>query len=265
MTQEDFTRHCSTNTERWYHSYYFDNGYEVRGDYDIGSDIQDYGFPKSMNGMKVLDIGTAAGWFAFYFEQQGAEVTAIDARGRDDYDLYGKFEYPTPESSGRKPDRFDESGRPVYYNPVSHAFWRMRDALQSKLLFRNLRVSEISKETLDGAEFDLVFMGAILAHLRDPIGSLAAVRKICRGHIIASTAIMQEHIDVPGQFLPYIEQENDIWWLPDKSCFEKWFVAAGFDNVDVSRQVTLRPDQPRYENGKVANRSRVLTIGSASV
>ncbi len=49
----------------WYHSYYFDNGFRVRGDYDIGADVANYGFPESMEGMRVLDIGTGAGWFGF--------------------------------------------------------------------------------------------------------------------------------------------------------------------------------------------------------
>jgi 2-polyprenyl-3-methyl-5-hydroxy-6-metoxy-1,4-benzoquinol methylase len=264
MTREKFAEHCAS-TERWYHSYYFDNGYEVGGDYNIGADIEDYGFPKLMRNMRVLDVGAGAGWFAFYFEQLGAEVTAIDARGREDYDVYGKFAYPIPESSGRSPDRFDESGRPVYYNPVSGAFWKMKDALQSKVDFRNLRVYEISKETLDGGDFDLVFMGAILAHLRDPIGALAAVRSICRGQVITTTAIMNEHTSIPGQFLPYIEDENDIWWLPDESCFQKWFTAAGFRDVDVRRQVALRSDRPRYKDGKVDNPTRTLRIGTARV
>jgi hypothetical protein len=34
--------------------------------------------------LRVLDVGTASGWFAFYFEQQGADVTAVDVRSDDD-------------------------------------------------------------------------------------------------------------------------------------------------------------------------------------
>ena len=42
-----------------------------------------------MTTMSVLDIGTGSGWFATYFEQRGAQVTTIDARGYSDFDVYG--------------------------------------------------------------------------------------------------------------------------------------------------------------------------------
>ena len=79
VTAEEFEEKCR-EIPWWYHSYYFDNGLSVRGDYDIGADVASYGFPESMEGLRVLDIGTGAGWFAFYFEQLGAEVVTVDAR-----------------------------------------------------------------------------------------------------------------------------------------------------------------------------------------
>src|SRR5512144_1783849 len=89
-TRQDFDQACRAQ-ETWYHSYYFDNGFEKPGDWNIGKDIGGYGFPPNMSGMRVLDIGTGGGWFAFYFEQAGAEVTTIDARGYCDFDVYGRF------------------------------------------------------------------------------------------------------------------------------------------------------------------------------
>src|SRR5437667_9151517 len=90
LTDAQFKEKCAQQ-EPWYHSYYFDNGYEVRRDYNIGADILDYGFPNSMAGMKVLDLGTGGGWFAFYFEQLGAEVVTVDAHGYCDFDVYGRY------------------------------------------------------------------------------------------------------------------------------------------------------------------------------
>lgn len=64
----------------WHHSYYFDNGFTQRGDYDIGRDVADYRFPQNLEGMSVLDVGTGSGSFATFFEQSGAHVTTTDAR-----------------------------------------------------------------------------------------------------------------------------------------------------------------------------------------
>jgi hypothetical protein len=134
----EFDSICST-VGWWYHSYYFDNGLSVRGDYDIGADIEDYGFPEDMGGMEVLDIGAGAGWFAHYFAECGA-VTTFDARGYADYDVFGRSSYPShevPEAVApdvdvfarggaqpgsadlheRPPDRVGKDGEPIYFSP----------------------------------------------------------------------------------------------------------------------------------------------------
>src|SRR5437879_1860889 len=91
--QAEFTARCAEH-DFWYHTFRFDNGFMQRGDYDIGYDVADYGFPPDMRGMSVLDVGTGSGWFATYFEQAGAEVTTVDARGYCDFDVFGRATYP---------------------------------------------------------------------------------------------------------------------------------------------------------------------------
>lgn len=125
----------------WYHSY-FDNDFEERGLYNIGVDIADYGFPTDMSGLRVLDIGTGAGWYAFYFEQLGAEVTAVDIRGFCDLDIFGRWEYPSVESEKSHPDRRGPDGGPIYHSPVSAPFWVVRELLGSSIEFVNARTYE---------------------------------------------------------------------------------------------------------------------------
>ena len=159
-------------------SYYFDNGFTQRGDYDIGRDIRGYGFPEDMSGMSVLDIGTGAGWFATYFEQHGATVTTVDARGYCDFDVFGRAEYPDVTAEKAAPDRLLPDGSPIYYSPVSQGFWIMKDILGLKAEYVNSRVYDVGQK-LKGRKFDLIFMGAVLMHLRDPIGALMALRPLC--------------------------------------------------------------------------------------
>jgi len=205
----------------WYHSFYFDNGTFIRGDYDIGADVADYGFPQSMEGLRVLDIGTGAGWFAFYFEQLGAEVVTVDARGYCDFDVYGRPGYAPIEMEGRAPDRLAEDGTVIYFGPVSRGFWIMKDLLQSSVHFLNARAYDINPALFGGKKFDLVFLGAILCHLRDPIGALIAASSVCRQRVIASTPVVlgEGEADVlPRQYLPYTLMRPALsigFWLQD--------------------------------------------------
>jgi SAM-dependent methyltransferase len=262
---EDEFRKRSSELDWWYHSYYFDNGFAVRGEYDIGLDIASYGFPASMEGMRVLDVGTGAGWFAHYFEQKGAIVTTVDARGYCDFDMYGRYENPAVQAGGRQPDRTDEAGNPIYDSPVSRGFWIMKDILKSRIRFRNARIYDLSPELFGGEKFDLVFLGAILCHVRDPIGALMAARKVCRSKVMASvpTVIGEPASEtMPRQYLPYTDVDNISWWLPNEACLRHWFLAAGFANVDVGRQIRLTADKLHLtETGRPSNGDQILRVG----
>lgn len=242
-SQAEFDAACLRYSP-WYHSFYFDNGYSIKGDYNIGLDIESYGFPSDMSGLKVLDIGTGAGWFSFYFEQAGAQVTTVDARGYSDFDVYGRYYYPSIGVEKPTPDLWDEGGQPIYNSPVSKAFWVMRELLDSKVKFVNARVYEICPELFDNQKFDLVFMGALLLHLRDPIGALMAARSVCSGQLLATTRTMPEHDDNPFPFmdLPFTSIDKISWWRPNKACFKHWFLAAGFSSADVEDLVSMTGD-----------------------
>jgi SAM-dependent methyltransferase len=263
LTQQEFIQRCS-QISFWYHSFYFDNGFEVRGDYNIGADIQDYGFPESMQGMKVLDIGTGSGWFAFYFERLGAEVVTVDVRGYCDLDVYGRYEYPPVSAGGRQPERFVD-GEPIYDSRVSGGFWVVKEILGSQVRFKNARAYDINPALFGGEKFDLVFMGALLLHLRDPIGALMAARSVCKGQVIVTTPVTPDEPGpgMPCQYLPYTSLDKISWWLPNESCFRHWFWAAGFQEVDIDRQVTLRCDVEHIENGRVVNPDQILRVGVA--
>jgi hypothetical protein len=144
----------------------------------------------------------------------------------------------------------------------------MKDILQSSVQFWNSRAYDISPALFGGQKFDLVFLGAILCHLRDPIGALMAARNVCRHRVIASTPIVLGETEpdiLPRQYLPYTNADKISWWLPNEACFKHWFLAAGFTGVDVSRQATLRADLHRSEDGKPANGDQIIRIGSAFV
>ena len=176
------------NGIRFYHSFEFENGAYIPGDWNITVDLKDYKFPKSMKGMKVLDIGPASGWFSFYFESLGADVTVVETRGYQDFDVYGVWSYSDPEKIKSKEDKILADGKKIYLGPVSESFWAVHEVLNSNVKWVNGRVYEVSPELFDGEAFDFVFMGSLLPHLRDPIGALRAARSVCKDTLYATAS-----------------------------------------------------------------------------
>lgn len=247
----EFRLACAAH-DYWYHSFYFDNGYEQRGDYDIGLGVEEYGFPADMRGMRVLDVGTGSGWFAAYFEQRGASVTTVDVRGYCDFDVYGRAGFGEPGEGGRAPDVVLPDGRTVFHSPVSGGFWVMKRLLGLEAEFVNARIYDVRPELFGGRTFDLVFVGSLLMHVRDPIGALMSVRSVCGGTVIANTLRIEGGGDsgsVPYQILLASPEASINWWAPSRACVLKWFEGAGFSRADVAGTVTLTPDSPWADEG----------------
>jgi SAM-dependent methyltransferase len=250
-----FTGTCDEATFRarcgeqdyWYHSFYFDNGFAQRGEYDIGRDVASYGFPKNMQGMSVLDVGTASGWFATYFEQLGAEVTAVDVRGYCDWDIFGRPGYADVSTEKPVPDRILPEGRAIYYGPASKGFWIMKDLLGLKADYVNARIYDLTPQLFGGKTFDLVFAGAVLMHLRDPIGALMALRSVCRGRLIANS-IKAEWADEQTPMMQLISSEKDpsSWWVPNRACLAQWLKGAGFSRFEI-REQSYTTDSPFFD------------------
>jgi SAM-dependent methyltransferase len=245
-SREAFEATCRQH-DCWYHSFYFDNGFAQRGDYDIGRDIAGYGLPEDLRGWTVLDVGTGSGWFAVYFEQRGADVTTVDVRGHCDFDLYGRDRNPPIESEKDAPDRILPDGKPVYYSPFSKGYWLMKEMLGLKSEYVNARAYDICPELFGGRRFDLVFMGSILMHLRDPIGALMAAHTVCDRQLIATSYVepSRPH-DAPSMTMFPGKVGNVGWWKPNQQCLKQWLHAAGFTRVELEPGVRLTADVPYY-------------------
>jgi len=247
----------------FYHAFDLSNGLHIPGDWDISRDIASYRLP-DLRGRRVLDIGPASGWFSFYFESLGADVTVVETRGYGDFDVYGESHYTG--SQGRPADRSID-GRDIWFGPVSDSFWAMHHLLASKVKYVNGRIYEVGPE-LFPEPFDLVFVGALLPHLRDPIGALRAAREVCRpdGLCIATATTWadQDENPQPVQTLPYTTIDRISWWTPNKAAYRHWFTAAGFADADVEHSLLYTPDRPVFlENGVRMNHPMTARLAHA--
>jgi Protein of unknown function (DUF1698) len=122
-----------------------------------------------------------------------------------------------------------------------------------------------------GRTFDLVFLGSLLMHVRDPIGALMAVRSVCKGRIISNTLMLDRDLaeieTVPIMKMLANDKDCSInWWQPNKSCVIKWFKAAGFPQVQIEKTVNLTTDVVYAdEKGVSSGCNQTLYLVDASV
>ena len=214
---------------RFYHTIDIRDGITLRGSYDHRPFVGSYHFP-DLTGKKVLDVGRASGFFSFLFERMGArEVVALDLPPNTQKNIPGLDRAADGQTVGRL-DFF-----------VAHALLRSR----VKPIW--LDVADISPDAV-GSGYDVAFVGSVLCHLADPMGTLSRIRRVLSPDgicIIANPISPKEHllsfiIRKPIAVLSGTDSPTS-WWTPNIACLKLMCVRAGFKRVELkTRNLPLR-------------------------
>ena len=144
----------------WWHTIELPDGSVTPGGWDLRDTAGAIPWP-DLRGKGCLDVGTADGFWAFEMERRGAaEVLATDVPSPFQARARARFEYAR-----------EQLGSGVRYEE--------RDVFQVE------------------GEFDVIFPGYVLQMVRDPIGALAAMRRVCSGQLL-----LLETISLPLAFIP---------------------------------------------------------------
>ena len=200
------------SVENWYHQIELAPGLVTPGIQDSRAMLDVLAIPPDVAGLRVLDIGTRDGFFAFECERRGADVTAID--------------YVTADVTG---------------------FEVARELLGSEVEFKEENVYNLSAERY--GQFDLVLFLGVLYHLRDPMLALDAIREVSRGRLIVETQLIDDGFLVgPGRFRRLAELDPELEsaclmqfypdrslnddptsvWAPNEACLRAMLGEAGF-------------------------------------
>jgi tRNA (mo5U34)-methyltransferase len=144
----------------WWQTIELSSGVVTPGGWDLRPTATELPWP-DVRGKRCLDVGTADGFWAFEMEHRGAaEVVATDL-----------------------PSVFQQKARARFE------------------LARELRGSSVVYEERDvydlEGEYDVVFMGFVLQMVRDPLGALEAMRRVCLGHLL-----LLDTVSLPLSLLP---------------------------------------------------------------
>ena len=198
---------------RWYHTLELP-GYTTPGWFDLRPYVARYGLPERLDGMRVLDVGTWDGFWAFELERRGAEVVAIDVDEEDEYD------WP--------PRR-----RPAAFSPIDRGcgFRIAKELLGSKVERVSCNVYAVTPERL--GMFDLAFCGSVLMHLRDQLLALERIASVCSDRLVLAEEYDRLTSLVPAALSRYRADREPavIFWAPNVRAWKRMVWSAGFDQV----------------------------------
>jgi tRNA (mo5U34)-methyltransferase len=212
----------------WYHTIELAPGVVTPGWFDLRSVVDRLPWP-DVAGKRCLDIGTYDGFMAFEMERRGAaEVVAIDI------DDHTKWDWP--------PDVRATGGAnlALLAGPEKGRGFRIAAAtLGSKVERRPMSVYDLDPATV--GRFDVVVMGSLLLHLRDPLRALEAVREVCAG-VFMSVDEIDLPLTVQHRRRP-VARLNGVgelcqWWVPNAAGHRQMVTSAGFQILRSVRPYT---------------------------
>ncbi|MCW2499629.1 MAG: hypothetical protein JWN87_1305 [Frankiales bacterium] len=205
---------------RWYHVVDLAPGVTTPGWIDLRPHVGGPQLPASLQGQRALDVGTFDGFWAFELERRGAEVIGIDVD-----------QIPPPDTPQ---SRWAEVQAELDGAVPGTGFELLRRWFGSSAERRSVNVYELTPEAV-GGPVDLVFIGAMLLHLRDPVRALEQARAVLRpgGRLVLFEPIDRK-LSKRSEPLARLMIGSTIWtwWYANRACLTDWVKAAGFTDVE---------------------------------
>jgi SAM-dependent methyltransferase len=206
----------------------------VGGHWDLRTTIGDYLASHPFQGKRVLDVGAASGFPTFEMEKRGAEVVSFDMApdGRWDVVPVAGWDVESALQSKRQ-----------QWTSLTNAYWFAHAALASRARAFYGDIYNLPDQL---GTFDVVFLGSVLLHLRDPFAALqSAARRTHDTLIVTDMSIGPSGPQM--EFVPTRQGPGDTWWRLSESCVTQMLDVLGFDVSDVkhSRHLSTHESEPR--------------------
>ena len=221
-SRADAARAAVAANAHWYHTLELAPGVCTPGQIDLRRTAPKL-LPSQLHGRRALDVGTFDGFWAFELERRGAETVAVDVPSAD------AAEWP-PNQRPRLEQRMRD-----WEVELGLGFRLAAAALGSGVRRVESSVYELDADAL-GGPFALVFLGALLVHLRDPVRALERIHGVLEPGgelLVLETFSVAETIRAPrrpvARFEALATQFN--WWNANLATLKAWLWTAGFAEV----------------------------------
>lgn len=218
------------NAIEWYHVMDLPHGVVTPGFVDHRRQLDRYGLPEDMTGMRALDVATYDGFWAREMERRGADVVAIDIDSMAEVDLPRNW--------------LDEFKKAGFDKPTGEGFKLASELLGSKVKREICSVYDLGPEKF--GRFDVAFCSDLLLHLRDPLMAIENIWRVVDGFAIFADVHepQLEAIDAPVTEFAMADT-TAMWWRPNSRCLTRMMQVARFSRVEEVSRFKLDTDLQR--------------------
>jgi SAM-dependent methyltransferase len=172
-------------------------------------------------GRRCLDLGTAPGFLSFEIEKLGArEVVSFDA---DNADRVGFLPVENIDFVARPGMLEMEATRHLL--TLKNSYWYSHQKLNPMAAYYCGDIYDLPNEI---GEFEVVVIGQLLVHLRDPVTAIGQAAKLCTETLVITESIYEPTDTVMKTFAransggpPY------IWWQLSLPLYEEVLAMCG--------------------------------------
>jgi len=194
--------------------------------FDLRGREEDYLGNISVDGKRVLDVGTASGFNCFYLEKKGAEVIALDISPEQDWDII-----PYPD----KNIQIEKQNRNKRTTGLNNAFWLAHRLNNSKAKLIHGTIYEDFLHKIGPVDVSIIC--SILLHTRDPFRALTNILSFTKETAVI-TEINYNNLNDMGPILSFApslkkNQHQDVWWRFTPDILQTFLGMAGFKITSV--------------------------------
>lgn len=212
----------------------------VGSEWDLRATIDAYLGQVELSGRRVLDVGAASGFVSFEAERRGATVVSFDLSDPGQYQFVPYWQ----DEAGPEALRAEWS---LHLERLKNAYWFCHRQVGASAQVYYGNVYELPAEL---GEFDVVLLGTILPHLRDPCRALESAARLSRDAVVVTQGYFSDPRPtmalIPSLADPLPQRKRIAWWHMSDTLLASYMAILGFrlEQVIPARPLHVAADPP---------------------
>jgi SAM-dependent methyltransferase len=195
---------------------------EIKGQWDLRKNIVTYLGGLDFKGKTCLDVGTASGYLTFEMEKRGGIVTSFDADDASRYHFlpFRNSLYTTNHELWARQTN-------EWLGRLHNSYWLCHRLLKS---MAKVFYGDVYALPIELGPFDVVMVGQIMIHLRDPILALTSIAGLCADTLIIAEGMLDTD-DTIAKFHARASTGGPewLWWQYSRGMWREILAILGFE------------------------------------